>query len=119
MEQHRNEEKERGRPMFTYLRGKRPIIKRSDDQRPIPNIQSPDLLVHVEPLFRREARVCERLEEALRTRRQRPTHEKKKKEIQVQHRNHNITGRQEERDPTYPIATFKLCPFNTNNLLKQ
>jgi hypothetical protein len=48
-----------------YLGRKRPIIERSEDQGPILDIHSPDLRFDVDPFFRWEIWVRERLEEGL------------------------------------------------------
>ena len=42
-----------------YLGCERPIIERSENQRPILDIQTPDLLLDVDTFFRWEAWVCE------------------------------------------------------------
>ena len=53
----------------TYLRCERPIIERSENQSPILDIQSPDLLFDVDSFFRWKIWIRERLEEGLSPRR--------------------------------------------------
>ena len=62
--------------MFAYLGCERPIVKRSEDQSPLLDIQPPDLLFDVDAFVRWKTWICERLEEGSSPRRQRPTDEK-------------------------------------------
>lgn len=58
--------------MLVYLGCKRPIIKRSEYQSPILDIQPPDLRFDVDTFMRWKTWICECLEEGLSARSQRP-----------------------------------------------
>lgn len=101
-----------GGPMSAHLWGERPITKCSNDQSPIPDIQLPDLLVHVDAFLRWKIRVCERFEKGLSTRSQRPAHEGKKKGgSQVNINIVILTGHRGGERSHVPNSSLQTLPF--------